>query len=58
VYRPGKRNIYLRDDLLRYVKTRRVLPSADIEDFAGSLEEALLESASDDVRERSRRRAS
>ena len=57
VYRPGKRNLYLRDDLLRYIRSRRVGQSAA--DLARrDVVDDVLGLRPDDARVRSRRRTS
>jgi hypothetical protein len=56
VYRPAKRNIYLREDLIRYVRSCRIVPEIDAEDLVDRIGD-VLGSGSDGVRERSRRRA-
>ena len=57
VYRAGKRNLYLRDDLLRYVRSRRVGQSAA--DLARrDVVDDVLGLRTDDARVRSRRRTS
>ena len=55
VYRPGKRNLYLREDVIRYVRSCRVQDRA-IEELVSEVEREVLDSTRDDVRERSRRR--
>ncbi len=55
-YRPGKRNLYLRDDIMRYVRSCRV-HAVDVDSLITEIEHNVLRSSVDDVRERSRRRA-
>ena len=55
-YRPGKRNLYLRDDIMRYVRSCRV-QAVDVDSLITEIECDVLGSSVDDVRERSRRRA-
>ena len=57
VYRVGKSNIYLREDLIRYVKSCRVQPTATIERIIADIAENVVGSSPDGVRERSQRRA-
>ena len=58
VGRPGKRNIYLREDVIRYVRVHcRVQPRPEIDELVNEIEADMLHSATDGVRERSFRRA-
>ena len=54
-YRPGKRNLYLRDDLMRYVRSCRV-HAVDVDSLITEIEQDVLGFSVDGVRERSRRR--
>ena len=55
--RPGKHNIYLRDDVIRYVRLHcRVEPRPEVDELLSEIEADLLESPTDGVRERSHRR--
>ncbi len=57
VYRVGKRNLYLRDDVIRFVRSCRVTSvGLDVDSLISEIEQDLLGSAPDGVRERSRRR--
>lgn len=55
VYRVGKRNLYLRDDVIRYVRTCRVTP-VEIDALVSEVERDVLGLEPDGVRERSQRR--
>ena len=57
VHRPGKRNLYFREDVIRYVKSCRVLPNANIDTLLTEIEGGVIRSLKDGARERSRRRA-
>ena len=54
-YRVGKVNIYLRDDVIRYVMSRRV-QSTNIDGLLAEVESAVVQPAVDGVRGRSQRR--
>ncbi len=57
VSRPGKCNIYLRDDVIRYLRVHcRVKPRPGIDQLVSEIEADLLDFPTDGVRERSRRR--
>ncbi len=55
VYRVGKGNIYLREDVIRYVKSRRV-QSTNIDALLAEIESGVVQPAGDGVRGRSQRR--
>lgn len=57
VYRPGKRNLYLRDDLIRFIRSCRV-ESIDIDAMVSEITRDVIGSCPDGVRGRSRRRTS
>ena len=54
-YRVGKVNLYLRDDVIRYVKTRQV-QATNIDALLAEIESAVVQPAVDGVRGRSQRR--
>ena len=57
VYRPGKRNLYLRLDVIRYLKLHcRVQPRPALDRLVKEIEIDVLESRLDGARERSSRR--
>lgn len=57
VYRVGKCNIYIRDDVIRYLRRHcRVQPRPEINELVSEIEAAVVGSPSDGVRERSQRR--
>ena len=57
VYRVGKRNLYLREDVIRFVRSCRVTSvKLDVDSLISEIEQDVLGSAPDGVRERSRRR--
>ena len=57
VYRVGKRNLYLRDDVFRYLRLHcRVQPRPGIDELVSEIEADLLDSRLDGVRRRSFRR--
>ena len=55
VYRVGKRNLYLREDVIRFVRSCRVT-SVELDGLLPEIERGVLGLGSDGVRERSRRR--
>ncbi len=55
VYRVGKRNLYLREDIIRFIRSCRVT-SVDVDALLPEIERGVLGLGSDGVRERSRRR--
>ena len=57
VYRVGKPNLYLRDDVIPYLRLHcRVRPRPGIDQIITELNADMLDSRLDGVRERSRRR--
>ena len=53
VYRgPGRYNLYLREDLIRYVRTRRVI-GPNIDRILAEIEASVITSSTDSVRGRS-----
>ena len=56
-YRAGKKNLYFRGDVIRYVRVHcRVQPRPGVDELLSEIEADLLDSPTDGVRERSRRR--
>ncbi|MBI4184171.1 MAG: helix-turn-helix domain-containing protein [Proteobacteria bacterium] len=57
VYRPGKRNLYLREDLIRFIRSCRV-ERPDIDTLISELSRDVVGLRPDGVRGRPRRRTS
>lgn len=59
VYRVGRYNLYLREDVISYIRRHCRVRCGDLEQIVSEIEDDLLDSAPDGVRERSHlRRAS
>lgn len=57
VYRPGRRNLYLREDLIRYVRSCRVEPPAALDALLTEIAPGVVNSQPDGVQGRARRRS-
>ncbi len=56
VYRVGKCNIYLREEVIRYLRSHCLVQCRTIDRIVSEIEQDVLGSPPDGVRERSRRR--
>lgn len=54
---PGRKQLYLREDIIRYLKGRRII-RPDVDRLVAEIEQSVLMSTPDSARERSQRRAS